>query len=79
MEQMLNVQQYGNKGGQMNLERVRKEIYDHHNEEKKKKKDKEETMTLIEKVFFDVFKATSRAVIQQAIDEVVAEFNNGKW
>jgi hypothetical protein len=48
----------------MNLERVRKEIYDHHNEEKKKKKDKEETMTLIEKVFFDVFKATSRAVIQ---------------
>lgn len=48
----------------MNIERVRKEIYDHHQEQKKKKKDKEETMTLIEKVVFDMIKATGSAVIR---------------
>ena len=77
-EQMLNIQNYGDKGGQMNLEQVRREIYDHHNEKEKKKKEKEETMTLIERVVLDMFKATSRAVIQQAIDEVIGEFNQGK-
>ena len=77
-EQMLNIQQYGDKGGQMNLEQVRKEIYDHHNEKTRKKKEKEETMTLIERVLLDVFKATGKAVIQQAIDEVIGELNQGK-
>ena len=79
IEQMLNVQEYGDRGGQMNLERVRKEILDHDADQKRKKKEKEETMTLIERVVLDMFKATSRAVIQQAIDEIIGEFNTGKW
>ena len=77
-EQMLNIQEYGDKGGQMNLERVRKEIYDHDAEKKKKKKEREETQTFIEKLILDVFKASGKAVIQQAIDELIDDFNRGK-
>ena len=62
----------------MNLERVRKEILDHDADQKRKKKEKEETMTFIERVILDMFKATSKAVIQQAINEVVDGFNKGK-
>ena len=74
-EQMANIQEYGSKGGMMNLNRVRQDILDHHNENKKKKKSDEETMTFIERVVLDLFKSTSRAVIQQALDEVIGEFN----
>ncbi len=77
IEQMLNVQEYGDKGGLINLERARKEILDHHADQKRKKKEREETTTLIEKVIFDVFKATGKVVIQQAIDELIDDFNKG--
>lgn len=77
-EQMLNIQNYGDEGGRMNLERVRQEIYEHDAEKKRKKKEREETQTFIEKLIFDVVKASGRAVIQQAINEVIDEFNSGK-
>ena len=76
---MLNIQQYGDKGGLMNLERARQEILDHYADQEKKKKDKEETMTLIERVVIDMFKTTGSAVIRQALDDIIDSFNNGNW
>ena len=76
---MLNVQEYGDKGGLMNLERAKQEIIDHHANQKKKKKDNEETMTLIERVVLDMLKATESAVIRQALDEIIDSFNSEKW
>ena len=61
----------------MNLESVRKEIIDHHKEREKKKKEKEETITFIERVMLDLFKSSGKAVIQQAIDELILDFNKG--
>ena len=77
-EQMLNIQEYGDKGGKMNYKRVRDEMNTRSQDQKKKKKDQEDTMTFIEKFVIDMFKATGKAVLQQAIDELLDGFNNGK-
>ena len=79
IEQMLNIQEYGDKGGQMNLQRVRQELIDHNQEKKKKKTEQQEIMTLIERVFIDTVKASGKAVVKQAIDGLFDDFNKGNW
>ena len=74
---MLNIQEYGSRGGQINLQRVSDEIYTRSQDQKKKKKEKEETTTFIEKLIIDMFKATGSAVVKQAIDELLDDFNKG--
>ena len=78
-EQMLNVQEYGEKGGLMNLQIVRQEAKDHQDSKNKKKKEKEEEMTLLERMFFDFVKSSGTAVINQVMNEIFNGLNNTHW
>ena len=75
IEQILNIQEYGDKGGRMNLEQARADILNHHKEKKKNKQQKKEDELFIKKLFFDVIKASGNAVIKQAIEELMQDFN----
>ena len=75
MEQLKNVQQYGVEGGQMNLEAVEKEIIDHRDGERRKKQQEKENTELIKKLFFEVVKVSGSAAVEQAIKELLIDFN----
>ena len=75
IEQMLNIQEHGNKGGQMNLESVRKEMLDNYRGKKDKEKQRKENETLIRKLLYDVIKASGNAVIKQALNDLMEDFN----
>ncbi len=77
IEQMLNIQEYGNKGGRMNLEQARADILNHHQEKKKNKQQRKENELLIEKIIFDVIKASGNAIVKQAIEDLMQDFNKG--
>lgn len=70
IEQMLNIQQYGDKGGQMNLEAVRKEILEHRDAQSARKENEE----VIKKIFYDVVKVQGDAVIKKAIADLMRDF-----
>lgn len=78
-EQWQNIQDYGDRGGYINLSRVSNEIWEHHRDKEKKKKEKKETMTFIEKMVIDMITATGSAVVRKAIDDLIDGFNSGKW
>lgn len=75
IQQSLNIQEYGAKGGQMNLEQVRGEILKDYSEKQKKKEQKKENEELIKKLFFDVVKVSGSAAVEQAIKEMIADLN----
>lgn len=78
IEQILNIENYGDKGGQMNLEQVRGEILSRRHEAQKQKAQQKENEELIKKLFFDVVKVSGSAAIKQAVEELIADFNKGK-
>ena len=78
IEQILNTQENGIKGGQANLETVRQEIMDEYRGRKDKKKQKQENELMIKKLFYDIVRASGDAVIRQAIDDLIRDFNKGK-
>ena len=78
IEQILNTQENGIRGGQANLETVRQEIMDEYRGRKDKKKQKQENELMIKKLFYDIVRASGDAVIRQAIDDLIRDFNKGK-
>lgn len=77
IEQIMNTQEYGIKGGQMNLDRVRKEMLDHYRGKQEKEKQKKENEQMIKKLLYDVVRASGSAVINQAIEDLIKDFNKG--
>lgn len=77
IEQVLNIQEYGDKGGRKNLEQARADILNHHQEKKKGRKKKQEDEDIIRKLFYDVIKASGDAVIKQAVEDLIKDFNKG--
>lgn len=77
IEQLVNTQQYGIKGGQMNLDRVREEILDHYRGKQEKEKQKKENEQIIMKLLYDMIKASGSAVINQAVNDLIKDFNKG--
>lgn len=77
IEQIVNTQQYGIKGGQMNLDRVREEILDHYRGKQEKEKQKKENEQIIMKLLYDMIKTSGSAVINQAVNDLIKDFNKG--
>ena len=75
IEQIMNTQEYGMKGGQMNLDSVRKEMLYHYRDKKNKEKQKKENEQMIMKLLYDVIKASGSAVINKAVDDLIRDFN----
>lgn len=73
----MNTQEYGIKGGQMNLDRVREEILDHYRGKQEKEKQKKENEQIIMKLLYDMIKASGSAVINQAVNDLIKDFNKG--
>lgn len=70
IEQYQNIQQYGDKGGIMNLAAVEKEILDHR-DARRQRNENEET---IKKLLYEVVKIQGDRVIQKAIADLLRDF-----
>ena len=69
-EQYQNIQQYGDKGGMMNLAAAEKEILEHRDARKERAQNEE----LIKKLFYEVVKVQGDKVIQRAIADLLRNF-----
>lgn len=75
IEQQKNIQKYGDEGGIMNIEQARREILEHTRHEQENKEQKRQDEELIKKLLFDVVKVSGDKVVQQAIQELIQDFN----